>query len=135
MRLIQEMWARYLAVKRARLERLERLWEDGIKGLVQAVVPPGRKTSKQSKELDSRLRRIDRTKVLTSYLQSCQRQYYQRISAYIHASKAFRQGVKAFIYAKLKKGETVYLSGAPDFVYWVSVGDMQKMIQTSAEFL
>ena len=126
--LIQFMWRRYRDIKRTRWTQLQSVWSEALKSLTPDLHSANKKTIKRFKELEAKYMRVDRDSILTEHLKSAQRQYYVDIHRYITSNKAFRRGIKAFIYAKLKKGEAVYLSGAPDFKYMMSVEDVQKLI-------
>jgi hypothetical protein len=122
------MWRRYKDIKRTRWERLVALWAEALKALVPETQPGNKKAVKRAKDLEVKYMRVDRDGILKEHLKTAQRQYYLDIHNYIHSNKAFRRGIKAFITAKLKKGEAVYLSGAPDFHYMLTVPEAQKLI-------
>ena len=126
------MWRRYKTIKQERMERLAGLWTEAIRLLLPEPQPNNKKASKKAQELESKYLRLDRDSILRAHLKTCQRQYYVDISSYIKANKAFRRGIKAFIVAKMKKGEAVYLSGAPDFKYLVGVAEVQKWVLEAA---
>ena len=126
--LIQFMWRRYADIKRNRWELLVTRWTEALQGLIPSTNGMNKKAVKRVKELEAKYMRVDRDSILKEHLKSAQRQYYKDIHKYITANKAFRRGIKGFIYAKLKKGEAVYLSGAPDFHYMLSTAEIQKLI-------
>jgi hypothetical protein len=130
--LIQSAWRHYSEVKRGRLEKLIQVWNEVLGRLLVQSAQKNAKRVRRTKEVDNRYMKIDRNRVLLRYLKTCQTQYYQAISAYVQANKHFRKGVKAFIFAKLKKGEDVYLTGAPDFKYELTPEEMEKLIQDTA---
>ena len=122
------MWRRYQGIKNRRWERLIALWTEALKALIPETPPGNKKALKRAKDLEAQYMRVDRDGILREHLKAAQRQYYLDIHNYIHSNKAFRRGIKAFITAKLKKGEAVYLSGAPDFHYMLTVPAVQKLI-------
>lgn len=132
MLLIQTMWRRYKDIKHYRWEQLVTLWAEALKALIPDAQPGNKKAVKKAKELEGRYMRVDRDGLLREHLKAAQRQYYVDIHNYINANRAFRRGIKAFIHSKLKKGEAVYLSGAPDFHFMLTVPEAQKLMLEAA---
>ena len=126
------MWRRYKDIKRARWERLVALWAEALKALVPEAPPANKKAVKKAKDLEAKYMRVDRDGLLKEHMKAAQRQYYAEIEGYVNSNKAFRRGIKAFIQSKLKKGEAVYLSGAPDFHYMLTVPQAQQLILEAA---
>lgn len=126
------MWRRYRDIKHSRWELLTALWNDALKALIPETQSGNKKAVKKAKELEAKYLRVDRDGILKEHLKAAQRQYYLDIHSYVNANRGFRRGIKAFIQAKMKKGEAVYLSGAPDFHYMLTVPEAQKLMLEAA---
>ena len=104
------------------------VWAKALQTLIPETQPGDKKGIKQAKHLEAKYKRIDRDSILKKHLKAAQQQYYLNIRNYINCSKAFRKGVKAFISTTVEKHKAVFISGAPDFQYKLTVPQAQKLI-------
>lgn len=119
-KLMQEMWRKYVFVKRKRMHILQQMWDTAVSDLLETAKQTGKR--KQLQELKGRLASVDSKSILQEHMLACQRQFYQDISAYVNSNPAVRKGLKSLM-------RTDEATGAPAFHYLPS--SMQTLVQTA----